>query len=64
MNRTNYVPMLKHFELMFKGFFFTVGLLVVAVLLNTAMSIRIDNYTKMQGLPAHMSVKEKEQQMQ
>lgn len=64
MNRTTYAPMLKNFELMFKGFFFTVGLLVVALLINTAVNVRMDNFTKLTGLPAHMSVKEKEQQMQ
>ena len=64
MNRMSYTPMLKNFELMFKGFFFTVGLLVVALLINTAVNVRMDNFTKMTGLPAHMSVKEKEQQMQ
>jgi len=64
MNRMSYTPMLKNFELMFKGFFFTVGLLVVALLINTAVNVRMDNFTKLTGLPAHMSVKEKEQQMQ
>jgi spore germination cell wall hydrolase CwlJ-like protein len=64
MKRVNTFPALKNFELMFRGVFFLVGLLVVALLINTAVSIRIDDYIKITGLPAHMSVKEREQQIQ
>jgi spore germination cell wall hydrolase CwlJ-like protein len=62
MNRA--LPILKNFELMFRGFYFIVGLLVVAFLLQTAISINESNYIKMTGLPAHLTVKEREQQIQ
>ena len=64
MNRTLSVPKLKNFELMFRGVFFLVGLLVVGLLINTAVSIRTSDYVKTTGLPAHLSVKEREQQIQ
>lgn len=64
MNRVKHFPALKNFELMFRGFFFLVGLLVVALLINTAVNLRMADYVKMTGLPANMSVKEREQQIQ
>lgn len=64
MNRTEHVPIIKNFELLFKGVYFLVGLIVVGLLVNTALNIRIDQHVKLTGLPAHMSVKEREQQIQ
>lgn len=64
MTRVESIPMLKNFEHLFRGFYFTIGLLVVAFFLNLAVTARIDDYTKTTGLPAHMTVKEKEQQIQ
>lgn len=63
MNRI-FLPILKNFELMFKGFFFLVGLLVVGFLINTAVDSKIQSYVKVSSLPAHISVKEREQQIQ
>lgn len=63
MNRISF-PMLKNFELMFRGVFFLVGLFLVGFLINIAVDVRIDDHVKMSGLPANISVKEKEQQIQ
>ncbi len=64
MSRVETVPIIKNFELMFKGVYFLVGLAIVALLVNTALNIRIDQHVKLTGLPAHLSVKEREQQIQ
>lgn len=64
MNRMISTPKLKNFELMFRGVFFLVGLLIVGLLINIAVSSRMNEYVKTTGLPAHLSVKEREQQIQ
>ena len=64
MNRTIPFPILKNFELMFRGFYFIVGLLVVAVAVNAAFDSKMKHYVAMTGLPANISVKEKERQLQ
>jgi len=64
MSRTNSVSMSKNFELMFRGFFLVVGLMVVVSLISMFVSIKTDNYMKMTGLPANLTVKEREAQIQ
>lgn len=64
MSRTNSVSISKNFELMFRGFFLVLGLMVVAFLINTFVNIKTDNYVKMTGLPANLTVKEREAQIQ
>ena len=49
---------------MFRGFFLVLGLMVVAFLINTFVNIKTDNYVKMTGLPANLTVKEREAQIQ
>jgi spore germination cell wall hydrolase CwlJ-like protein len=64
MNRTNSVSISKNFELMFRGVFLVVGLMMVAFLISTFVNVKADNYIKMTGLPANLTVKEREAQIQ
>lgn len=62
MNRV--IPILKNFELMFRGFYFIIGLTIVAFAIYFAFDAKMKTYVATTGLPAHMSVKEKERQIQ
>lgn len=64
MNRAYVIPTSKNFEQLFKGIFFTIGVFMVALLLNFAVDIRINDYIKTTGLPEHLSAKERQQQIQ
>lgn len=64
MSRVNSFPMPKNFERLFRGIFFITGVFVVYFLLSLAIEIREEQFIKLTGLPAHMTVKEKEQQLQ
>lgn len=64
MSRAISFPILKNFELMFRGFYFIVGLLVVAIAVNAAFESKMKHFVAMTGLPANISVKEKEKQLQ
>ena len=64
MNRINSFPIPKNFELMFRGFYFFVGLLVVVASINFALTAKINRFEEMSGLPANISVAEKEKQLQ
>ena len=64
MNRAIKFPVLKNFELMFRGFYFVIGLIIVAYAINAAFDARMKMYIATTGLPANMSVKEKEKQIQ
>jgi len=57
-------PMVKYFERAFRGFFFLIGLMVAGLLINTALSVKMDNFIQMNELPANTSVQEKERQIQ
>lgn len=64
MNRAQSIPIPKNFELVFRGFFFVVGILAVVFLISIAVESRINHYHKVTGLPEHLTVKEREQQIQ
>jgi spore germination cell wall hydrolase CwlJ-like protein len=49
---------------MFRGVFLVVGLMVVVSLISMFVNIKTDNYIKMTGLPANLTVKEREAQIQ
>lgn len=63
MNRSIFLPILKNFELMFRGFYFFIGLLIVVLGVSFSLDAKTKHYIAMTGLPANMSVKEKEQQI-
>lgn len=62
MNRA--IPILKNFELMFRGFYFIIGLLVVTLAINFAYNAKLKTYIATTGLPVNMTVAEKEKQIQ
>lgn len=64
MNRSIFLPILKNFELMFRGFYFLIGILIVVSAISFALDVKTKKYVAMTGLPANMSVKEKEKQIQ
>lgn len=64
MNRVFSFPVLKNFELMFRGFYFIIGCLAVGIAINYAYAAKVKTFIAMKGLPAHMSVSEKEAQIQ
>jgi spore germination cell wall hydrolase CwlJ-like protein len=49
---------------MFRGFYFFIGLLIVVLGVSFALDAKTKQYIAITGLPANMSVKEKEQQIQ
>jgi spore germination cell wall hydrolase CwlJ-like protein len=64
MNRAYSFPVLKNFELMFRGFYFIIGCLAVVFAIQYAYTAKVKTFIATNSLPAHMSVKEKEAQIQ